>query len=151
MTTGKFINTGAFVCQISVVRELEQSNVTRAPHCTATTYDQRKQVTRRKSIMSFTKLVTICTVCVFVAWPLRAQDTLQYCLKAKPRPGILECVGRQALTSLSVIQDADNYTITDGFRMVRDQTYTPATRALPNFLDTDPTDFRLVYIVRNIV
>lgn len=74
---------------------------------------------------------------------IAAQQTFQYCLRAQPTPGLLECAGRQALTSLSAIQEADNFTIDQGFVMLRDDE-SPAllSRALPSFLDQDPTDFR---------
>lgn len=71
-----------------------------------------------------------------------AQQTFQYCLRAQPRPGLLECAGRQALTSLSAIQEADNFTIDSGFVMIREGTESLSSRALPSFLDQDPTDFR---------
>lgn len=72
-----------------------------------------------------------------------AQQTFGYCLRAQPNPGVLECAGREVLTALTAVQEADNYTIAPGFRLVRDErSVTLSSRALPSFLEQDPTDFR---------
>lgn len=95
------------------------------------------------SEMSCARSLTLWALVQSLVWRATdAQQTFQYCLRAVPRPGLLECAGRQALTSLSAIQDADNFTIDAGFVMIRDESLTPAARQLPSFLDQDPMDFR---------
>lgn len=92
--------------------------------------------------MRFDEISAIWLIAVLYTLCANALDEFQYCLRATPRPALLECVGRQALTSLSTIQESDNFTIDSGFVLVRDDTHAAASRALPNFLDQDPTDFR---------
>lgn len=93
-------------------------------------------------MLSAKDLVTLLLAIGSIVGGISAQQTFQYCLRAQPRPGLLECAGRQALTTLSAIQEADNFTIDSGFVMIREETGTLSSRALPSFLDQDPTDFR---------
>lgn len=67
-------------------------------------------------------------------------EIFQHCLRSVPNPGLVHCAGRQALTSLNNIQEIDNFTITNGFMMIRDENL--AARSVPNFLEQDPMDFR---------
>lgn len=85
-------------------------------------------------------IVVIITLCI--CGVALEQQIFQHCLKSQPNPGLLNCVGQQAISSLQSIQDIDNYTITNGFIMVKDENL--VARSLPNFLDHDPMDFRLV-------
>lgn len=65
---------------------------------------------------------------------------LEYCLKSQPNPGIIKCVGQQALSSLQTIEDTDNYTITNGLLMIKNEN--SMLRSIPNILDQDPMDIR---------
>lgn len=79
---------------------------------------------------------------MLLATSLGAQNVFQQCLKNQPNLGVMGCAGRQALYSLNTIQESDNFTIDNGFTMVRVDSL--ASRKLPSFLDQDPLDFRLV-------
>lgn len=64
--------------------------------------------------------------------------TFQHCLKSQQ--GVMNCAGRQAISVLQQLQEKDNYTVTNGFLMIKDERL--AARSVPNFLDQDPMDFR---------
>lgn len=83
--------------------------------------------------------VLLCQA-VFVTQSLGAQNIFQQCLRTHPNLGVMGCAGRQALHSLNTIQESDNFTIDNGFTMVRVDSL--ASRELPSFLDQDPMDFR---------
>lgn len=82
----------------------------------------------------------VFTVSVLHLQVVNMAETFQHCLRTVPNPGLVQCAGRQALTSLNNIQEIDNFTITNGFMMIRDENL--AARSVPNFLEQDPTDFR---------
>lgn len=85
------------------------------------------------------KSVILCQLLI-ATLSLGAQNVFQQCLKSQPNPGVMGCAGRQALHSLNTIQESDNFTIDNGFTMVRIDSL--ASRELPSFLDQDPMDFR---------
>lgn len=68
-------------------------------------------------------------------------ETFDYCIKASPSAGLLQCAGEQALASLQFMEEANNLTLGRGILMIKDDS-NPAARILPNFLDHDPLDFR---------
>ncbi|XP_059610893.1 uncharacterized protein LOC132257866 [Phlebotomus argentipes] len=69
-------------------------------------------------------------------------STFGYCIKNKPYLGVIPCLGEQALHTLQSIEEADNYTITNGLSMVRDEGYS-MPRSIPfNFLDRDTLNLR---------
>ncbi|XP_053672253.1 uncharacterized protein LOC128722601 [Anopheles nili] len=59
-----------------------------------------------------------------------------------PTPGLLQCAGQQALSSLQFLEEANNYTLTSGLLVIKDESLTPASRIIPNIVDHDPLDFR---------
>lgn len=68
-------------------------------------------------------------------------ETFDYCIKANPSVGLLQCAGQQALASLQFLEDASNLTLANGLLMIKDEA-NPSSRILPNFIDHDPLDFR---------
>lgn len=81
--------------------------------------------------------VFVSIKCVLVS---AEQLVLGHCLKKKPNPGLMTCVGQQALSSLNFIDEQADYTIDNGLIMVKDETL--SSRSLPNIIDQDPVDFR---------
>ncbi|XP_052863716.1 uncharacterized protein LOC128270357 [Anopheles cruzii] len=72
----------------------------------------------------------------------RAQlDDFDYCIRRTPSPGLLQCAGQQALSSLQFLEEANNFTLTGGLLMLKDESL-PSSRIIPNFIDRDPLDFR---------
>ncbi|XP_058443898.1 uncharacterized protein LOC131425767 [Malaya genurostris] len=67
--------------------------------------------------------------------------TFDYCIKANPSVGLLQCAGQQALASLQFLEEASNLTLTSGLQIIKDES-NPSARILPNFVDHDPLDFR---------
>lgn len=63
-----------------------------------------------------------------------------YCIQQKPSPGVVSCFGRHALNALQNIEEAENFTITKGLTVIKDDK--SMSRSLPNFLEQDPMDFR---------
>lgn len=83
--------------------------------------------------------VLLCLTILFKA--TRSDQTVfRQCLAAKPSPGVMGCAGRQALHSLNAVQESDNFTIDNGFTLVRVDSM--VSRELPSFLEQDPMDFR---------
>lgn len=70
----------------------------------------------------------------------RTKETLEYCLKTDMNPGLVSCVGQQVLSSLSQIDEQNNFTITNGLTMIKDESV--SQRSVPNLFDQDPMDFR---------
>ncbi|XP_058839417.1 uncharacterized protein LOC131694913 [Topomyia yanbarensis] len=68
-------------------------------------------------------------------------ETFDYCIKANPSVGLLQCAGQQALSSLQFLEEANNLTLANGLLMIKDES-NPSARILPNFIDHDPLDFR---------
>uniref|UniRef100_A0A182T9A7 Uncharacterized protein n=1 Tax=Anopheles maculatus TaxID=74869 RepID=A0A182T9A7_9DIPT len=75
-------------------------------------------------------------------------DTFDYCIRMTPSPGILQCAGQQALSSLQFLEEASNFTLASGVLMIKDESLVPSSRIIPNIVDHDPLDFRQV-TVRN--
>uniref|UniRef100_A0A9I3FH58 Protein osiris 10 n=1 Tax=Anopheles epiroticus TaxID=199890 RepID=A0A9I3FH58_9DIPT len=69
-------------------------------------------------------------------------DTFDYCIRMTPSPGLLQCAGQQALSSLQFLEEANNFTLTNGLLMIKDESLVPASRIIPNIVDHDPLDFR---------
>lgn len=63
-----------------------------------------------------------------------------HCIRQQPNPGIMKCVGHQAITSLQSLEDTDNFTLSNGLLMIKDESL--MTRSIPNILNQDPMDFR---------
>ncbi|XP_055383040.1 uncharacterized protein LOC129613119 [Condylostylus longicornis] len=66
-----------------------------------------------------------------------------YCIRdanpGKSSSNIKECVGHQMLNFLQNIEDAENFTLIKGLKIVKDE---KAERSVANVLDQDPVDFR---------
>lgn len=62
------------------------------------------------------------------------------CLKRNQSPGLMTCVGHQALVTLQTFEDANNFTLANDIIMLKDESV--MSRSLPNFLEQDPMDFR---------
>lgn len=71
---------------------------------------------------------------------LSSAEQFGHCLKKTPNPGLMNCVGKQALSSLNSIEEQTNFTLVSGLVMIKDESAN--SRSLPNFLDQDPMDFR---------
>lgn len=71
-------------------------------------------------------------------------DTFDYCIRMTPSPGLLQCAGQQALSSLQFLEEANNFTLTNGLLMIKDESLVPSSRIIPNIVDHDPLDFRQV-------
>ncbi|XP_040155580.1 uncharacterized protein LOC120895908 [Anopheles arabiensis] len=69
-------------------------------------------------------------------------DTFDYCIRMTPSPGLLQCAGQQALSSLQFLEEANNFTLTNGLLMIKDESLVPSSRIIPNIVDHDPLDFR---------
>lgn len=70
----------------------------------------------------------------------KTNETLEYCLKNDLNPGIVSCVGQQVLSSLNQIDEQNNFTITNGLTMIKDESV--SQRSVSNLFDQDPMDFR---------
>lgn len=68
------------------------------------------------------------------------KETFEYCLKNEMNPGLISCVGQQVLFSLDQIDEQNNFTITNGLTMIKDEAI--SQRSVPNLFDQDPMDFR---------
>uniref|UniRef100_A0A903Z0F2 Protein osiris 10 n=1 Tax=Anopheles minimus TaxID=112268 RepID=A0A903Z0F2_9DIPT len=80
---------------------------------------------------------------ILCAVTVRAQlDTFDYCIRMTPSPGLLQCAGQQALSSLQFLEEANNYTLASGVLMIKDESLVPSSRIIPNIVDHDPLDFR---------
>ncbi|XP_035890543.1 uncharacterized protein LOC118502423 [Anopheles stephensi] len=80
---------------------------------------------------------------ILFAVTVRAQlDTFDYCIRMTPSPGILQCAGQQALSSLQFLEEASNFTLASGVLMIKDESLVPSSRIIPNIVDHDPLDFR---------
>lgn len=64
------------------------------------------------------------------------------CIRSSPNPGMLRCIGQQALSSLHNFNKLDNVTLSSGFMMIRNEDM--MQRSLPDFFTEDPLDFRCV-------
>lgn len=62
------------------------------------------------------------------------------CLKQE-NPNILECAGKQAIETLQQLNNAENFTLTDGVVLSKDESVMGRNAPI-NFLDNDPNDFR---------
>lgn len=87
------------------------------------------------NFVSSTALV-LTTFYVYV----RTNETFEYCLKNEMKPGLVSCVGQQVLSSLYRIDELNNFTITNGLTMIKDENI--AQRSAPNIFEQDPLDFR---------
>lgn len=67
-------------------------------------------------------------------------EVFNQCIRSKPTPGFMKCIGQQTLSSLHSIDRMDNYTITSGLEMIR--TDTGKQRSFTEFFVEDPTDIR---------
>lgn len=67
-------------------------------------------------------------------------SALGNCLKRSQSPGLMTCVGHQALVTLQTFEDANNFSLANDIVMVKDESV--MSRSLPNFLEQDPMDFR---------
>lgn len=67
-------------------------------------------------------------------------EVFNHCIRSSPNPGIVQCIGQQTLSSLQYLDKSDNFSIDNGFRLVR--TDFERERSLDDFLVDDPTDFR---------
>lgn len=70
----------------------------------------------------------------------KTKETLEYCLKNELNPGLVSCVGQQVLSSLNQIDEENNFTITNGLIMIKDDSV--SQRSVSNLFDQDPMDFR---------
>lgn len=78
----------------------------------------------------------LTTFCVYA----KTKETFEYCLKNEMNPGLVSCVGQQVLSSLYQIDEQNNFTITNGLTMIKDDSV--SQRSVPNLFDQDPMDFR---------
>uniref|UniRef100_A0A9I3EGY6 Protein osiris 10 n=1 Tax=Anopheles dirus TaxID=7168 RepID=A0A9I3EGY6_9DIPT len=85
----------------------------------------------------------LIVVLVMVAGSVHAQlGTFDYCIRMTPSPGLLQCAGQQALSSLQFLEEANNFTLASGLLMIKDESLVPSSRIIPNIVDHDPLDFR---------
>lgn len=62
------------------------------------------------------------------------------CLKQE-KPNILTCAGQQAIETLQQFNDVNNFTLTDGLVLSKDESVMGRSAPI-NFLENDPNDFR---------
>lgn len=67
-------------------------------------------------------------------------NSFGHCLK-QDKPNLLKCAGQQAIETLQQFSDINNFTLTDGVVLSRDESLMGRSSPL-NFLDQDPNDFR---------
>lgn len=63
------------------------------------------------------------------------------CIRSKPNPGIVSCIGQQTLSSLQALDKLDNYTLVSGLEIIRPDNG-GQQRTFTDFFVEDPTDFR---------
>lgn len=78
--------------------------------------------------------------CVVLSFQFEFTNTFGHCLK-QDKPNLIKCAGQQAIESLQQINDVNNFTLTDGFVLSKDETVMGRSSPI-NFLDQDPTDLR---------
>lgn len=67
-------------------------------------------------------------------------EIFNQCIRSSPNPGILKCVGQQTLSSLVNLDKMDNFTVTNGFVMIKNEH--ASQRSFSELFTEDPTDFR---------
>lgn len=67
-------------------------------------------------------------------------EVFNQCIRSNPNPGIIKCIGQQTLTSLHNIDRLDNYTITEGLEIIRQDD--GMQRTFSDVFTSDPLDFR---------
>lgn len=72
-------------------------------------------------------------------------DTFGYCLKQNDKPNIVKCAGQQMLETLETFNNMENFTLTNGLVLSRDDSAMGRSNPI-NFLDQDPSDIRLVAV-----
>lgn len=63
-----------------------------------------------------------------------------YCIKEQPSLGVVNCIGKQALHTLTEFDDSENVTVANGLVLRKEDGQ--KSRILSNLLDQDPSDFR---------
>lgn len=69
-----------------------------------------------------------------------SNEVFNHCIRSSPNPGLVQCIGQQTLSSLQHLDKCDNFSIDNGFELVR--TDFERERSMNDFLVDDPTDFR---------
>lgn len=87
--------------------------------------------------------LSTCAFTTFVYANIDNAQSLGQCLRnkkgARLGTSLMTCAGNKALHTLQVWEDADNFSLIEGLKIVRDE---KASRTFENFLDKDPMDFR---------
>lgn len=68
-------------------------------------------------------------------------ETFGHCLKQNENPSLIKCAGQQALETLQQFSSLDNFTLTKGLTLSRDESAEGRNNPI-NFIDNDPNDIR---------
>lgn len=68
-------------------------------------------------------------------------ESFGHCVKRSDSPSFITCAGVQALNTLQQFSDLNNYSLTDGLMVMRDETLMGRSAPI-SFLDQNPEDFR---------
>lgn len=112
------------------------------PQAKKKTVEKAEMILSQMNVLGLASSWLVMIHCVLYERASGAElETFDYCIRATPSAGLLQCAGQQALASLQFLEDANNLTLATGVLMIKDDS-NPAARILPNFLDQDPMDFR---------
>lgn len=68
-------------------------------------------------------------------------DTFGHCLKQDDKPSIVKCAGQQALETLQQFNALDNFTLSKGLIVSREESAMGRNNPI-NFIENDPNDIR---------
>ena len=87
-------------------------------------------------------IVVSLVILQFVISSLQVEftSTFGHCIK-QDKPNVIKCAGQQAIETLQQLNDVDNFTLSEGFVLSKDETVMGRSTPI-NFLDQDPTDLR---------
>lgn len=68
-------------------------------------------------------------------------ETFGHCLKQSEKPSLIKCAGQQALETLQQFNALENFTLTKGLTLSRDESAMGRSNPV-NFIENDPDDIR---------
>lgn len=71
---------------------------------------------------------------------LEFTSSFGHCIKQE-NPNLMKCAGQQALETLQQFNEIDNFNLTDGVVLAKDESVMGRNNPI-NFYDQDPQDFR---------
>lgn len=92
-------------------------------------------------MVAFSNLVFFVWTCKFLlVKSSSSNEVFNQCIRNTPSPSIMRCIGQQTLSSLQMLDKMDNYTLVNGFELIRPTN--GQQRTFSDFFVEDPTDFR---------